>query len=95
MAAEMSTGLLAMMNIYKRNPGVSMLVTHMESEFVKKATGVIEFTCDQGLQVSSAIENCIKNNTSVELKMKSVGFNSNGAMVATFFFTWSFKPKLK
>src|SRR6476646_11547024 len=38
MAAEMSTGLLAMANIYGRKPRVSMLITGMEARFHKKAT---------------------------------------------------------
>src|SRR5882757_2812559 len=39
MAAEMSTGVLAMAAIYKRNPKISMLVVHAESAYFKKATG--------------------------------------------------------
>src|SRR6516162_5665504 len=37
MAAEMSTGALAMMQVYKRRPPVSMLVTRMEANYFKKA----------------------------------------------------------
>ena len=36
MAAEMSTGILCMGNIYKRNPAVSMLVLNKEAYFIKK-----------------------------------------------------------
>ena len=39
MAAEMSTGALAMANIYKRKPAMSMLITNVESSYYKKATG--------------------------------------------------------
>jgi hypothetical protein len=35
MAAEMSTGALGMMNIYKREPKVSMLIIDMKGEFFK------------------------------------------------------------
>src|SRR5215471_532017 len=35
MAAEMSTGALAMMQVYKRKPPVSMLVTRMEANYFK------------------------------------------------------------
>src|SRR3982750_1079355 len=38
MAAEMSTGALAMAHLYKRKPAVSMLVVKMEAEYFKKAT---------------------------------------------------------
>jgi hypothetical protein len=37
MAAEMSTGALAMAHLYKRKPAVSMLVTKVESSYHKKA----------------------------------------------------------
>ena len=37
MAAEMSTGALALSNVYKRTPPVSMLVTNMEAAYFKKA----------------------------------------------------------
>src|SRR4051812_15998392 len=37
MAAEMSTGLLAMGNVYGRKPKVSLLVTAVEGNFLKKA----------------------------------------------------------
>src|SRR6478752_8652955 len=39
MAAEMSTGALAMMHVHKKEPAVSMLVTKVESEYFKKAIG--------------------------------------------------------
>ena len=38
MAAEMSTGALAMAHLYKIQPPVSMLVVKVESEYFKKAT---------------------------------------------------------
>ena len=40
MAAEMSTGVLAMGHTYKLDPPVSMLVTKVTGEFFKKAIGI-------------------------------------------------------
>lgn len=48
MAAELSTGALAMANVYKRKPEVSMLVVKMEAEFFKKATTRTTFLCTHG-----------------------------------------------
>ena len=48
MAAEMSTGLLCLMHLHKRQPAVSMLVVKMEGNFMKKATGITVFTCEDG-----------------------------------------------
>src|SRR3982751_1356620 len=48
MAAEMSTGILAMSAIYKRTPPISMLVTAVDSHYFKKATGTVHFVCNEG-----------------------------------------------
>ena len=93
MAAEMSTGLLAMMNTYKSIPPVSMLVTKVEGEFFKKAQGLTSFFCDEGFLVSEVIQNCITDKQPATVKLKSTGTNGNGEVVAIFYFTWSFKAK--
>src|SRR5213596_2840542 len=59
MAAEMSTGILAMSNIYKRKPRISMLVTGIEGKFYKKATGKTEFICLEGNAIKEAINNSV------------------------------------
>ena len=62
MAAEMSTGTLALSNVYKRIPPVSMLVTKMEAIYFKKATGTILFTCEEGKEIAQSIINEAINN---------------------------------
>ncbi len=59
MAAEMSTGVLVMRAIADSKENVSMLVTHQEANFYKKATGKILFTCNGGNEISKAIR-CLK-----------------------------------
>ena len=44
MAAEMSTGILALAQLYKRKPSVSMLVVKLEANYTKKAVGKTYFT---------------------------------------------------
>ena len=94
MAAEMSTGVLALCNVYKRKPAVSMLVTKMEAAYFKKATGTIFFTCEQGIEISSVIDESIETADSKIILAKSIGKNKSGDVVAEFLFTWSFKAKL-
>src|SRR6266436_2811669 len=48
MAGEMSTGLLGMLHTQKNTPPISMLVTGLEANYVKKATGITTFTCEDG-----------------------------------------------
>jgi hypothetical protein len=59
MAAEMSTGALAMAHLHKRNPPVSMLVVKTEAGYFKKATNKTTFTCEDGIQIKNAIDESI------------------------------------
>lgn len=93
MAAEMSTGLLAMGHTYQRKPSVSMLVVKLEGDFFKKATGVTAFTCEDGEKMRMVIEEAISTGEARSFKAKTVGKNAGGDLVAEFYITWSFKVK--
>ena len=94
MAAELSTGILAMMNIYKRKPSLSMLVTKMEAEYFKKVTGKTFFNCEDGEKIKAVVEEAIATREPQSITVKSTGTNKNNEVVATFLFTWSFRVKL-
>jgi len=94
MAAEMSTGALAMAAIYKRPQKVSMLVVRSEAQFLKKAKGKIKFICNDGATIAAAVEEAIQNGTST-VSILSEGMNAEGEKVASFSFTWSFKAVAK
>ncbi len=93
MAAEMSTGTLALSNVYKRTPSVSMLLTKMEATYFKKATSTILFVCEQGKEFTTIINDAIKTGEGKSIIAKSTGKNKNGELVAEFLFTWSFKAR--
>ena len=93
MAAELSTGSLAMAHLYKLNPAVSMLVVKVESEYFKKATGKTIFTCNDGWVFSQAIDEAIASGEARQVRAGSTGKNAAGEVVAEFFVTWSFKVK--
>jgi hypothetical protein len=93
MAAEMSTGSLAMAHLYKRKPPVSMLVVKVESEYFKKATGRTSFLCEDGELFQKAIEESIATGEARIVRAKSVGTNKEGELIAEFYITWSFKAK--
>lgn len=93
MAAEMSTGILSMAYIYKRKPGVSMLVTGLEASYFKKATGITTFSCQDGERIKEAIEMAIQSGESRQLITRSTGTNEKGEVVAEFLITWSYKSK--
>ena len=93
MAAEMSTGVLALAHIYKRQPAVSMLVSKVEGNFLKKAVGRTIFTCEDGLVIKQTIEDAIISNEGKIITARSYGRNAAGEIVAEFAITWSFKVK--
>jgi hypothetical protein len=93
MAAEMSTGLLSMGNIYERKPAVSMLVVEQRGVFHKKATGKILFTCTDGNKIASTVEEAITTGNAVSIVCHSKGMNAQNELVAEFWITWSFKAR--
>ncbi len=93
MAAELSTGILAMASVFEASVPVSMLVYDMNAQFTKKATGRIIFKCEQGEEISKAVEESLADGEGKIVTVKSVGRNQEGVQVAEFHFTWTFKPK--
>src|SRR6478609_6109066 len=73
MAAEMSTGSLCFVHLYKRKPAVSMLVVKLEGEYFKKATGDTIFRCEDGQQIKQTIEESIRSGESRIFCARSVG----------------------
>jgi len=95
MAAELSTGILAMAHVEKNPFPVSMLVLGVKAEFVKKAKTRITFTCMQGELLEKTIALSIKANEGQSVEVFTEGIDTNGEIVARFWFTWTFKPKNK
>ena len=93
MAAEMSTGLPAMAAIQGYHPGISMLVTNIEAEFVKKANQRVYFSCDDGDLLTKHVSETVAAGEGRVIKIKSVGRLKDGTIVSTFHVTWSFKQK--
>ena len=93
MAAEMCSGMLAFAQVYQRNPKISMLVVKMEVNFVKKATGTVLFTCEDGALIQAAINESIETGEGKTIVSMSKGKNSANETVAEFLITWSFKAK--
>jgi Domain of unknown function (DUF4442) len=95
MAGEMSTGALCLLYVHQREPRISMLVTKLESEFFKKATGRARFICEDGPLIREAVAEAIRTKESRSVRARSIGRDREGNIVAEFFVTWSFKAKEK
>ncbi len=93
MAAEMSTGLLALGHSHGLQPPVSMLVTRLEASFTKKASEKIYFTCAGGAAIRQAISRAMETGEGQTVSAHSIGRNKAGELVSSFTIEWSFKPK--
>jgi hypothetical protein len=93
MAAELTTGALVMMQIKKSEKKISMLVANNNSNFSKKATGRITFTCNDGHLIEEAIKQTIATGEGQTIWMKSVGVNEKREQVSEMNFEWSIKLK--
>lgn len=93
MAAEMSSGALSYFHVQQSGTSVSMLVTKMEAEFTKKATGKIVFRCHDGMDIQKAITNAIETKQGQQFRSCAIGKDREGNEVARFFITWSYKAK--
>ena len=93
MAAELSTGIIALINVQSASKPVSMLVFNMSASFSKKAKGKITFSCYEGKAIENTIAESIKTGEGQTVTVTSKGVDLNGDEVAEFKFTWTFKPK--
>ncbi len=93
-AGELSTGLLAMA-VLQELPPVSMLVTHVEASFLKKASQTLLFTCEDGPAMARLIRECIDSGESRAFRAQSVGRLPDGTEAVRVWITWSFKAKNK
>jgi len=93
MAAELSTGALVIAQIKNSGQNIAMLVTNNKSNFTKKATGRINFVCNNGHLIADAIQKTIQTGEGQTFWMKSIGTNEQGIQVSEMDFEWSIKRK--
>lgn len=93
MAAELSTGTLALLHVKSASQSISMLVLSMKAEFHKKATGRTTFSCTDGTLLLQAVQAAVDQQQPQTCTVQSVGINSKGESIATFHITWTFKVK--
>lgn len=93
MAAELSTGALAMMAVELAPQPVAMLITNMEASFEKKATALTTFTCEDGPKAFAAVAETVRTGEPATARLETVGRLPDGTVAARFVFTWSFKRR--
>lgn len=95
MAAELTCGSLALQSIQGFEPSVAVIITNMEAQFLKKATGLVTFTCAEGDELFSAAEEAYRTGEGISATVLVTGKMNDGTVVSTFQFTWSFKARRK
>lgn len=93
MAAELSTGALAMAAVESAPRPVALLITGLTASFEKKATGLTTFTCAEGPRLFEAVDRTIATGEAAVVEVATIGIAPDGAVVARFTFTWSFKVR--
>jgi hypothetical protein len=91
MAAEMSTGAIAMVAADRTAHSIALIITDLEATFTKKANARTEFHCDAGADLHEAVNRAIETGEPASVTVESVGTMADGTEVARFRFTWSFK----
>ena len=93
MAAELSSGVIAINEIAKAPTPVSMLVLNMDARFTKKAKTKILFTCKETKTIAQAIQSTLDSGEAKTVTIPVTGFDLYGDVVSEFHFTWTFKVK--
>jgi len=89
MAAEFPTGILLTQEIERSKRNISILVLNNKASFTKKATGRINFTCNQGEEARATIEKLITTGEPQTVWLDAVGVNESGQQVSSFSFEWT------
>ncbi len=93
MAAELSSGAMAIAEVKAAPRPVSMLVFDTQAKFTKKAQSKVVFTCNDGEAISRAVQETLKTGEGKTVSITSIGIDEAGNQVSEFQFTWTFKVK--
>ena len=94
MASELATGILVMKKIQDSGRKISMLVRAQQGEFTKKATGRINFLCNEGQLIDQAIQRSIETGEGQTVTLTAKGIDEQGDQVSNFSYTWGIKVKV-
>ncbi len=93
MAAELSTAAPVMLALKGSDANIALIIVDLNVKFVKKAKSRITFTCMEYGKISDAVAQLQQAGDTVAVKVETVGRDTGGDEVATFYFTWSFKRR--
>jgi hypothetical protein len=93
MAAELSTGALALLATDLAPKPVALLIVGLTASFEKKAASTTTFTCEEGDKLAAAVARTVETGEPATAEVATIGRSPDGTVVARFTFTWSFKAR--
>ncbi|RJE75359.1 hypothetical protein BGP76_11710 [Reichenbachiella sp. MSK19-1] len=91
MAAELSTGVLALTATQGVKPKILTIIVENKAEFLKQAKERIYFTCADAQKMLAGVEQAKKSTESVTVSARVEGKTKSGTLVSVFHFSWNFK----
>ncbi len=91
MAAELSTGVYALILSKGHKVKIKTILISMNSQFERKAKGLVHFECKDVSKVHEAVKKTIKDREPVTTTLSSIGRDQEKNIVAIFNYSWSFK----
>ena len=93
MAAELSTGALALLSVGDKGSNIAFIITGMNAEFLKRAKGKTKFKCLEGKTFFKVVDDVMNCEEPIVQTVKTIGYDDKGEIVAIFNFRWSFKKR--
>lgn len=95
MAAEMAGGALLLMYAHKTKPSISTFVTANTSKFIKTATGLTTFVCNDGALIRDKVKQALETKQADAFSTTTTAYDKDGNTIAEFTFEWSIKARSK
>jgi hypothetical protein len=95
MAAEMSTGAPGLVLREDVPRSISMLILGLNASYAKRLTGPGAFTCESVPAIAAAIELAAESDAPQTVVARSTGRDAEGAIVAEFEVSWSFRRRTR
>ena len=93
MAAEMSTGVPALVLVQGAPASVALILREVRAVFTKRIQGRSSFTFSDVAGMQAVVERAARSGESEVYTGRSTGHTADGATAAEFEITWSFKRR--
>ena len=93
MAAELSTGALALLAVEGLKSDVKFILIGISGDFIKKAKDKTFFICNEGEKLHEVVKKARETKKQQKVTVSTIGYNKSSEIISKFEFTWSFKLK--